>query len=151
MEKNDIFKWEERFLALAEETAGWSKDESTKVGAVLVDSDKIVRCVGYNGIPRKVRDDIQRRYTRPEKYMWFNHAEMNLLSNCARIGVRTEGCTLYVTHHPCAACARSIIQSGIERVVYRKHENDFSERWKEDMLVAGILFVEAGVELIGVD
>ena len=47
----------------------------------------------------------------------MSHAEENAVSQAARIGARLKGCTAYVTHAPCARCARALIQAGIERVV----------------------------------
>jgi cytidine deaminase len=46
------------------------------------------------------------------------HAEMAALMDAARRGVTVKGCTLYTTTFPCHICARHIIASGIERVVY---------------------------------
>lgn len=46
------------------------------------------------------------------------HAEMNALCDAARLGRRTKGTTLYVTTYPCHNCAKHIIASGIERVVF---------------------------------
>ena len=49
-------KWDTRFLRLAFEVASWSKDHSTKVGAVIIGPDKDPRSFGYNGLPRGVND-----------------------------------------------------------------------------------------------
>ena len=46
------------------------------------------------------------------------HAEMEALIMCARNGVSTRGCTLFVTTFPCHNCAKHIIDAGITRVVY---------------------------------
>ena len=37
----------------------------------------------------------------------------------AKSNISSAGATLYVTAAPCMECAKLIIQSGIERVVYR--------------------------------
>ena len=60
-------KWDLRFLEMARNAASWSKDPSTKVGAIIVDDDKRVISVGYNGFPKGVRDD-ERLDDRQEKY-----------------------------------------------------------------------------------
>ena len=54
---NNQEKWDLRFVNLAEEVAGWSKDPSTQVGAVAV-NDRIGTVVaqGYNGFPRGIQD-----------------------------------------------------------------------------------------------
>lgn len=46
------------------------------------------------------------------------HAEMALICTAARRGTPLSGTTMYTTTYPCHECARLIIGSGIERVVY---------------------------------
>lgn len=46
------------------------------------------------------------------------HAEMNAISDAARLGRSIKGATLYVTTFPCHNCAKHIIASGISRVVF---------------------------------
>jgi dCMP deaminase len=114
--------WDDYFLDIAELVALRSKDPSTKVGAVIV-RDKIICSTGYNGFPRKVNDNIQTRYNKPEKYLWTIHAEENAIFNAARAGNKIEDAVLYVTPlSPCSSCALSISQAGIKEVVYRKNK-----------------------------
>ena len=53
-EKTEL--WDDRFLSLAALVAGWSKDPSTQVGCVIVDPDRRVRGMGYNGFPAGIAD-----------------------------------------------------------------------------------------------
>lgn len=46
------------------------------------------------------------------------HAEMDVITTAARLGLRLQGSTLYSTTFPCHECARHIIAAGIRRVVY---------------------------------
>jgi deoxycytidylate deaminase len=46
------------------------------------------------------------------------HAEMAALTDACRLGSSLRGATLYCTTFPCHMCARHIVASGIERVVY---------------------------------
>jgi Deoxycytidylate deaminase len=46
------------------------------------------------------------------------HAEMAAVIDAARRGVSVRGCAMYVTTFPCHNCARHIVASGIQRVVY---------------------------------
>ena len=48
-------KWNNRFMELAFLVASWSKDPSTKTGAVIVGPDKEIRATGYNGPVRGVQ------------------------------------------------------------------------------------------------
>lgn len=143
-------KWNIRFLKLAHEVASWSKDTSTKVGAVILGPDKDPRSFGYNGLPRGVNDNIPERFARPAKYSWTEHAERNAFANCARVGIPTKDCAIYITHFPCSHCSRMIIQAGVTSVVVDKEsiENEFGERWSEDFHVSHEMLTEANVEVI---
>jgi dCMP deaminase len=143
-------KWHSRFLKLAHEIASWSKDNSSKVGSVIVDDDRTPRSFGYNGFPRGVDDNVPERQNRPLKIKFSTHAEQNALNHCAKHGIAVDGCTIFVTHHPCDSCSRSIIGSGIKTVIVDEAslKSEFAERWKDDIAVAQTMFKEAGVELI---
>lgn len=140
-------KWDNRFLELAKHHSTWSKDESTKVGCVIVNSNKTVVSSGYNGLPRGCRDDLSVRLSRPEKYFWFEHAERNAIYNAAYEGISVAGCTAYTTLCPCMDCARALVQSGIKRVVMYQEET-FQEKWKEHFIRTEELFKECGVECV---
>lgn len=136
--------WDERFIELAKLVASWSKDRSTKVGAVIVGPEKTILSVGYNGFPRKVDDNIEERHQRPIKYFWTEHAERNAIYNCARNGVKIEGATMYLHWFPCVDCARAIIQSGISTLVCI--QPDFSqEKWGEEFKISLEMLEEAKV------
>lgn len=145
-------KWHKRLLRLAHEIASWSKDRSTKVGAVIVDEDRRPKSFGYNGFPRNVDDDIEHRHERPAKYFYAEHAERNAIYNAE---TSLKGCTIYVTHFPCADCARAIIQKDIATVVVDasslSDEILLNERYAEPMRAAREMFAEAGVQVLEVD
>lgn len=134
--------WDARFLELARLVASWSKDPSTKVGAVIVGNDKRIISTGFNGFPRGVDDSPTDREV---KLMRTIHAEDNALSFARR---DVTGMTIYVTRPPCARCAAKIIQSGITRVVSPLPPVDFTERWGAEMAQARLMFNEAGVTVI---
>ena len=148
----EIKSWDELFMRHVYLIAQKSKDKYTKVGAVLVKNNSIIS-EGYNGIPRKVSDSFEDRQERPEKYFWFEHAERNAIYNCARIGVSTEGATLYTQGSPCADCARGIINSGIvEIVLHEQFENDISSnmnrnKWVDSANRSSIMFTETETKL----
>lgn len=127
-------------MGFAQHAATKSKD-STQVGAVLIGPSGEIRLTGYNGPPRGVRDLPERR-ERPTKYTYSSHAESNLIAFAAREGIRTNGCTIYVTHHPCASCARTLIQAGIARVVVGDGTTSMPGLEFE---AAAVMFQEAGV------
>ena len=142
-------KWDVRFLRLALEVSTWSKDRSTQVGAVIVGEDRSPGPYGYNGFPRFIDDEKEERHSRPSKYDWTEHAERNAIYNAARMGVALKGSTIYVTHVPCADCARAIIQVGITRVVTIAScmEGGFSERWSEAAEITREMLAEANIPI----
>jgi len=139
--------WTEYFFEIARTVASKSKDPSTKVGCVVVGPDHDIRSTGFNGIPRDVHDKSE-RMEQPAKYMWTAHAEENAVSHAARIGVSLKGCTAYVTHYPCAACTRMLIQSGINKVVCLPGETAMNPTGGEQRDIATQMFREAGVTLV---
>lgn len=142
-------KWDVRFLRLALEVSTWSKDRSTQVGAVIVGDDRSPGPYGYNGFPRFIDDEKEERHIRPTKYNWTEHAERNAIYNAARMGVALKGSTIYVTHVPCADCARAIIQVGITRVVADAAcmKGTFSERWSEAAEITREMLAEANIPI----
>lgn len=132
-------KWERRFLKQAFQIAEWSKDPATKVGAYIADHRNRVVGQGYNGPPRGTADNPN--IDRATKLRRTIHAELNAVLFAQR---DLTGCTLYVTHHPCAQCAAVIVQTGITRVVYGL---ELSDKWREDVKDARTMFEEAGVQI----
>lgn len=55
--KTDYLEWDEYFMALAFLAAKRSKDPCTQVGACIVDTDKRIVSLGYNGMPKGCSDD----------------------------------------------------------------------------------------------
>jgi dCMP deaminase len=143
MTTGDRLNWRDYLMGFAEHAARKSKDE-TKVGAVLV-SGRRVLCTAFNGPPQGV-DDLPARRERPAKYLWTSHAEENLIATAARQGIIVEGLAVYVTHSPCCACARLMIQAGIETVVIGDGKTSMPQ---EQFDAAQQMFREAGVHMAG--
>ena len=135
-------KWDTRFMNLIDLVASWSKDPSTQVGAAIVDPKNRIVSLGFNGFPRGVSDESALLWDRDEKLRRTIHAEENALLFAART---VEGCTIFVTHPPCARCAAKIVQSGIARVVCRRPDPQFVSRWDSDMVSTRTMFAEAGI------
>ena len=144
-------KWHKRFMEVAELVSTWSKDPSTKVGAIVVGPDREIRSTGYNGLVRGVDDNKPERLERPTKYDFFEHAERNAVYNACLIGASLKGCVIYVTSMPCPDCARAIIQSGIKMVVTYKPEFDETapqNTWRDKLVFSEEMFKEAGIEYL---
>lgn len=134
-----------RFLDMANLVSTWSKDPSTKVGAVIADSNHRIISTGFNGFPRGTSD---KEVPRDKKLLRTIHAEVNAILFAAR---PLHNTTIYVTHHPCSQCAAKIAQVGISKVICWTPSEDFYFRWLSDMEEAQAIFKEAGVSLIFVE
>ncbi|MDR0727144.1 MAG: dCMP deaminase family protein [Rickettsiales bacterium] len=142
-------KWNLRFMNLAKEAASWSKDESTKVGAVAVGPRfKEVRSIGYNGFPRGVNDNIPERHLRPTKYEFTAHAEQNVISNASICGISLCDCIMFITMPPCTRCAGEVIQAGIKEVIFLTPPEDNRSKlagWRDNLKYSFEMFDEAGI------
>jgi len=139
--------WHIRFLELAKHISSWSKDPSTKVGAVIVDpKTKKVIGIGYNGFPRKVEDKLERYNDRDLKLKLVCHAELNAILNA---NGPVDGCSIYVyptmmNPASCPECSKSIVQSGIKNLFYYKNKNT-NPKWEELENYSKIILEEGDV------
>ncbi len=140
---NTLDKWDFRFLRLAEHIAEWSKDPSTKVGAVIVDVNNRIVSVGFNGFPTRVHDNPDRLKDREQKLAMTIHGDLNAILFARQSLV---SCTMYTwPFAPCSNCASVIVQVGIRRVVAPRVPDN--HRWATSINLAKLLFNEAGVQL----
>lgn len=140
----EVPKWDDWFFGICYEAARRSKDSSTQVGACIV-RDKRVLAVGYNGFPSGIVES-EERWTRPLKYTFVVHAEMNAILQSARYGIALDGASMYLTLHPCSGCAKSIAQAGIKEVVYDStHTCELFRSNENDTWIAQQILKEAGV------
>jgi dCMP deaminase len=136
-----------KFLPIAKAIAAMSKDPSTQVGAVVLGPDYEIRTTGWNGAPRGCKADEDSRFSdRATRLSWSSHAEANAIAQAASTGTPLKGCAMVVTHIPCSACAKLIVQAGIKRVASPAPNDSFALRWAEDIAVTKALFAECGVK-----
>ncbi|KAJ0403024.1 hypothetical protein P43SY_009565 [Pythium insidiosum] len=129
--RQDYISWDDYFMSVAFLSAMRSKDPSTQVGACIVNKEKKIVGIGYNGFPNGCSDDElpwARHHENPleTKYPFVCHAEMNAILN--KNSSDLKGCTIYVALFPCNECAKLIIQCGIENIVY--YSDKYHSDWK---------------------
>ena len=136
-------KWDAFFMSIALVTSLKSKDTNTKVGAVLVDKEQHIIGTGYNGFPRGIDDDALPMDRTGEwtstKYPYVVHAELNCILNSI---MSAKGSTMYCTLFPCNECAKALIQSGVQRIVYlwdKHHDDDAYKASRKLLSMAGII------------
>lgn len=123
-----LMKWDRRFLQLADHISLWSKDPSTKCGAVLVRPDRSIASMGFNGFPIGCDDRPERYEDREVKNGNVAHAEMNALLFC-RDPIPLTGYTLYTSAPVCRNCSVYVRQSRVSRVVYWQTDEERARRW----------------------
>ncbi len=131
-------KWDLRFMETAKLVSSWSScyQQNRQVGAVITKNKRILT-TGYNGASSGIKSCKERgSCLRRElniasgtchEICYATHAEQNAIIQAAKLGVCIDGATLYCTHQPCSICAKMIINSGINRIVYSEgYPDDFS-------------------------
>ncbi|MBQ9961386.1 MAG: cytidine/deoxycytidylate deaminase family protein [Firmicutes bacterium] len=139
--------WDQYFMEMAELTAKRSTCMRRSVGAVIVKDNRAI-ATGYNGAPRGIahceerggclRQQLGVPSGQRHEICMALHAEQNAIIQAAAMGHSIEGGTIYVTHQPCAICAKMIINAGIKRIVIKEGY--------PDELAASIL-AEAGLNI----
>lgn len=132
-------KWDHTFLLEALLASYRSHDANTQCGCVIV-KDNTILSSGYNGFIRGIDDGVLPN-TRPFKYPFFLHSELNAVLNCAKQGKSTLGATAYITTKPCLQCFQMLWQAGIVRIVHsnlsisQRYNNEEEARQIEALLL----------------
>ncbi len=145
MKRTDYISWDEYFMGIAVLSSMRSKDPNTQVGACIVNEEKKIVGVGYNGFPIGCSDD-ELPWEREgdwlnTKYPYVCHAELNAILNSPLPSLK--GATLYVALFPCNECAKAIIQTGIKKVIYLSDKYHDSEQ----SIASRKMLSESGVEI----
>ncbi|MBC1646676.1 ComE operon protein 2 [Listeria welshimeri] len=112
--------WDQFFMAQSHLISSRSTCTRLMVGATIV-RDKRIIAGGYNGsIAGGDHCAEHGCYVVDGHCIRTIHAEMNAILQCAKFGASTDRAELYVTHFPCLACTKSIIQAGIKKVYFAK-------------------------------
>jgi dCMP deaminase len=109
--------------------ASWSKDPSSKFGAVIVDKQNRVVALGFNGFASGFEDTEERWNDRQFKYRHVIHAEEQAILHAK---VDLSDCRVYIQAPPCSSCMSKIAQSGIKQVICRSPSEDYLSRWSVD-------------------
>ncbi len=127
--------WDKRFIELATLVGSWTNcaRPERRIGAVVARGDEILG-MGYNKVPSPLKSCLDKGvcYRKENGIESGTHQEL-CYSICAEQNAITEalrhygdltGATIYISHTPCAICARWIIEVGIKRIVYHTPYTD---------------------------
>lgn len=128
MKRKNYISWDDYFMGVAYLSAMRSKDESSQVGACIVNPQNRIVGIGYNGLPIGCSDEEfpweREGKWLDTKYPYVVHAEPNAILNAT---VPLQGARIYVTLFPCNECAKLIIQSGIKEIIYLSDKYEGTE------------------------
>jgi len=127
-------------MSLAIETSRFSKDPSTKVGAVAALNKRVIG-TGRNGFPPGVDDSADLYSNREIKHLLVQHAEENLISIC---GDQIRGGDVFVTFPVCNRCAGKLIVAGVKSV-YAMVSYDMPKEWLLRWNISVAMFQQTGV------
>lgn len=139
--------WDEYFINIAKVIGTRGTCDRGRTGCVLVKNKHIIS-TGYVGAPagcascdevgHEMNTVVQEDGTQSKHCIRTTHNEQNAIAQAAKMGISTDGATIYCMMTPCYTCAKLIINAGIKRVVAEK-DYHAGNRSKE-------IFKEAGVQ-----
>ena len=136
--------WDTYFMEIAKVVGMRANCSRRKVAAVIVADHRIIS-TGYNGTPRGLGDDEFPWGTADDplydKHNYVIHAEANAILNYRGTLKDMTGATIYVTLFPCHECAKTLVQAGIDEVVYLDDKYDGTE----DNLISKNILQRCGV------
>lgn len=116
-------KLDEAYLEICKTWSTLSCAKRKKVGCIIV-KDGCIISDGFNGTPKGFNNtcEISLDEHDPNSLLTKQevlHAESNAITKLAKSNQSSLGATMYITITPCLECAKLIIQSGIDRVVFK--------------------------------
>jgi len=136
-----ILTWDDYFMSVAQLSSLRSKDPRTQVGACIVDKNKRVVGIGYNGMPNKCKDSCMSWNVGEgldNKHLYVVHAELNAILNSK---MDLTDCVLYTTLFPCNECTKAIIQASVKEIVY------LDDKYKDYDMIKASKFM---LDLVGI-
>jgi len=126
--------WDQIWISFAKTISERSYDPRNKVGAVIVTEDNTqVLGIGYNGGWAGGPNEVE---SLEPGMSGMIHAEINALIKMNYSHHKRK--KLYVTLSPCRACAKAIINGGIDNVIYL---DDYRDSSGVDLLLEGGVWV----------
>lgn len=144
--REGYISWNDYFMGIAILSAHRSKDPNSQVGACIVNKEKKIVGIGYNGFPRGCSDDAlpwarEADTALDTKYPYVCHAELNAIMNSNKTNL--DGCSIYVTLFPCNECTKLLIQAGIQNIIFlsdKYHETDTCIAARRMLDMAGVQY-----------
>ena len=128
--------WFKFYSDLAKLIATRSKDPNKQVGAIIIDSiERRVLGMGYNGPPAAFNDN-QICWTKPDKYNYILHAEINAIYDAIdKVGKnRLIDSIIVTTLLPCPQCLLHLITCQIKSCWFLSAKSSMLNEYTQDIL-----------------
>lgn len=134
-------------MSIALLVSGRSTCLRRKVGAVAV-KDRRILATGYNGAPSGIahcdntgclRQQMGVPSGQRHEICRGLHAEQNIIIQAATHGINITEADIYCTHHPCALCAKMLINCSVSRIYFA---DAYPDSMAADMLAEAGIYVE---------
>ena len=157
--------WDDYFLGIADHVRTRSTCLRRQWGAVAVDSGRQIVATGYNGVPsgylhctdRGVCERQSKGILSGQFYerCYSVHAEMNVITQAAKIGKSLDGCIIYLSGWDletdrrmsgmggCLLCTKLMLAAGISEVIERESDGSIlytspRQAWEDRLIEAGM-------------
>lgn len=148
--------WDEYFINIAKAVGARATCDRGRTACIIVKNKHII-ATGYVGAPsgclscddigHEMNTVIHEDGSQSRHCIRTNHNEQNAIAQAAKMGVSTDGATLYCMMTPCYTCAKLIINAGIKRVVSEK-DYHAGARSKEIFKEAGVAYELLNEEVV---
>lgn len=113
-------KYDNLYMGIAIKASEESHCPRTKVGCAVVLASGVI-APGFNGHASGGPNDWEFSPTGNPEVV---HAELNALGKCLEEGLSAKGSSVFVTLSPCLECAKLLVRSRVNRVVYLEEYRD---------------------------
>jgi len=130
------------FMEIAEAVSARATCPRRKVGAVLVRDNHVIS-TGYNGsVPGGLHCTDAGCLIVNDHCRRTIHAELNVILQCAKLGIACAGADLFVTTAPCGDCLKLLATAGVNGIFYL--DGDYKPEYTiEDLYgIAGSWYVQ---------
>jgi dCMP deaminase len=125
------------FMEICESLSKLSHDTKYRVASIIVTDDFREICsIGYNG---DYKGGPNLRTNMEHGQSGFLHSEENCLIHLNKPLELRSHLILMCTHKPCSMCAKRIVNSGIQRVIYKHDYRDSLDQTDDVFRTANVV------------
>lgn len=142
--------WHDYFLSIAKQVQERSTCPRKQVGVVIT-RDNVILATGYNGsITRQPHCDEVGCMMENDHCVRTIHAEVNAITNAAKMGTSVNGGTMYCTGFPCWPCFKVVANAGIKTVYVTDYYRINEVIWRPAYDLGIVFYIPVGSDPDGI-